>query len=330
MKNFIFENYNYTPTSASQKAVALCNRHKFSRKLALIERNSVTSCEPRPKTKIHKHATPINIAYTIKFSIGRKLNAPLPKHDVDQNPYLRADRIKLNMRLNMRTEAEETAKALFTALIKYCEYNIHDEFLFEVKASISQIASEIGLSHNERCDRVNRMLNTFQRAGLLIQINEFDKDLNHQKAARLFLLPDFFYSIGHTPESLKKLLAQLDRHYTKKKQHKSILKRNIAHRERIERANVANLQANDKTKAYFRLLVSIKTDFLNDKVFDKATNYKEKTENKQTQKEHGKNECYQVLFESDDRFDIYETDSPEIRAHKEFVNASISKTPPLP
>ena len=108
-------------------------------------------------------------------------------------------------RLNVRDEREEIFNAAVIAFVKHCEISIYEECLFEVKAPLKQIAMELGLiSKNGRYDRLNRLIDMMEEAGMVVVMHEFDKERYKQKAVRIFLLPDFFYSLGHTPESLKK------------------------------------------------------------------------------------------------------------------------------
>lgn len=303
MKDFNFSQYNFKPTEYSQKAVGTFYRQQFARALALHRRNGITEAQyralikdgtipeahlnslkvknktktVRPHNKLHKRHTPKIVTNTIKFNIGKNLVAPLAKHDINLNPYYRELRIRKKMRLNVRDEAEEMANALFPVLIKHCEFSIHSEFLFEVRASLPQIAYEIGLlEQTNRYDRLHRAIETMQEAGLIVVINQFNADLYQQRAMRIFLLPDFFYSIGHTPEGLRKLVAGLERHYIKKGKKDSVIARNLAHETRIKQANVADIQSNDKTRAYYRLLKDTKKDFLADAVFRKADNFGQK------------------------------------------------------
>lgn len=307
MKDFNFQRFNFEPSQDSQQAVSTYYRQQFSRNLALFKRNGLTQSQfhslakdsefsaehlsklrvkqptasARSKTKIHKRHNPVQITNSIKFKIGKDLSAPLGKYDFNLNPYIRELRVKKRQRLNIRDESEEILKALFPAFIKYCDYSIYSEFLFEVKAPLRQIAYEIGLLENtERYDRLHRAIDILQEAGLIVVINEFDKDLYRQRALRIFLLPDFFYSIGHTPEKLKSMVASLDRFYTKKGRAESIIARNEAHEERIKLANVADIRGNAKNLAFFYLLKNVRKRFLADPVFRKADNFSQKVAKK--------------------------------------------------
>ncbi|MDP8042541.1 hypothetical protein QJU11_10090 [Pasteurella atlantica] len=333
MKDFNFEQFNHTPTIASKKAISLSEQQNFARQLYLFQTKGITQekfnqikesqkyhekflslikIRPkktkynRPSKKNHKLATPKCIINSIKFGIGKKFVAPIKKHDINLNPYFRNYRIKKEMRLNIRTEAEECFKALAPALIKYCDFNIRCKFLFEVKAPLSQIANEIGLlNKNGRYDRVNSMINTLRKIGVLIVINEFDKDLYVQKASRIFLLPDFFYSLGHTEQAFKKEVMKLDRFFTRKGKTEFIDKRNQAHEERLKRSNIADITANKKTIAFFKVLQHVKQSFLNDSIFKKAFNYSEKAKKKEPTKTND------LLIKSSQTTESVEQVSPE-------------------
>ncbi|GJI56927.1 hypothetical protein HEMROJRC1_20390 [Rodentibacter sp. JRC1] len=227
----------------------------------------------RQKHKIHKEFTPKNITNTIKFSIGQKLVAPVAKHDINLNPYVRKLRKSKKQRLNVRDELEEMCKSVFPALIKHCEYSVYADCLFEIKAPLKQLALELGvLSKNGRYDRLNRLLEMMQEAGLAVVMHEFDQERYKQKAVRIFLLPDFFYSLGHTEESLKKMVASTNLHLIKKGAKKSLVERAQAHEKRLKGLNVANMQANPKNAEKYALLQRAKVDFLNDKAFRNLEN----------------------------------------------------------
>ena len=299
MKNLDFEQFNFTPTPHSDRAVKIYHRQRFVRKVVLNARHGLlktdidflrstgnypesvletlmvrnTQVSSRPKHKLHKAFTPKNIANTIKFSTGLKLAAPLAKHDINLNPYIRKHRKAKKQRLNVRDELEEMCKAAFPAFIKHCEYSIYSECLFEIKVPLKQIALELGiLTKNGRYDRLNRLLEIMQEAGLAVVMHEFDQERYKQKAVRIFLLPDFFYSLGHTEESLKKLVAATNLHLIKKGSKQSLLERAQAHEERLKEMNVADMQANPKNAEKYALLRRAKADFLNDKAFRNLEN----------------------------------------------------------
>lgn len=298
MKNLDFEQFNFTPTLHSEKAIKIFFRHAYSRKISLNERglsqkdidfirstgkypeyfidSLIVRCKKivsRPKHKIHKEFTPKNVSNTIKFSIGRQLIAPLSKHDFNHNPYIRKVRKMKKQRLNLRDELEEMCKTVFPAFVKHCEYSIYAECLFEVKAPLKQLAMELGiLTKNDRYDRLNRLIDMMQEAGLIVVMHEFDKERYKQKAVRIFLLPDFFYSLGHTEESLKRMVAATNLHLIKKGSKDSLIQRAKIHEERLKDLNVADMQANSKNAEKYALLKRVKADFLNDKAFHSLNN----------------------------------------------------------
>lgn len=307
MKNFDFEQFNFEPSEFSQKSVKLYYRHDFSRKMAINARHGLlksdidllrstgnyseevlnalpvrnTQTANRPKHKLHKEFTPKNISATIKFSIGRRLAAPMAKHNINLNPYIRALRKAKKQRLNVRDELEEMCQAVFPAFIKHCEYSVYADCLFEIKAPLRQLARELGLlSKNGRYDRLNRLIDIMQEAGMIVVMHEFDKDRCKQKAVRIFLLPDFFYSLGHTPESLKRMVAATNLHLIKKGSKNSLAERAKAHEERLKDLNVADMRANPKNAEKYALLKRAKDDFLNDKVFRNLQNKSVKIERK--------------------------------------------------
>lgn len=307
MKNFDFEQFNFEPSESSRDSIKLYYRHYFARKVALNARHGLlksdidllrstgkyseeilnllpvrnTQAANRPKHKLHKEFTPKNIAVTIKFSIGRRLIAPVAKHDINSNPYIRKTRKAKKQRLNVRDEREEIFNAAVIAFVKHCEMSIYEECLFEVKAPLKQIAMELGLiSKNGRYDRLNRLTDMMQEAGMIVVMHEFDKERYKQKAVRIFLLPDFFYSLGHTPESLRKMVAATNWHLIKKGGKKSLAERAKAHEERLKDLNVADMRANPKNAEKYALLKRAKEDFLNDKVFRNLQNKSVKIERK--------------------------------------------------
>ena len=112
MKNFDFEQFNFESSESSQRAVKIYHRQRFARKIALNARHGLlksdidflrstgnypesvlntlivrdTKAAIRPKHKLHKEFTPKNISSTIKFSIGRRLVAPMAKHNINFKP----------------------------------------------------------------------------------------------------------------------------------------------------------------------------------------------------------------------------------------------------
>lgn len=307
MKNFDFEQFNFEPSESSQRAVKIYHRQRFARKIALNARHGLlksdidflratgnypesvlntlivrnTKATIRPKHKLHKEFTPKNISSTIKFSIGRRLVAPMAKHNINLNPYIRKLRKAKKQRLNVRDEMEEMCKAAFPAFIKHCEYSVYADCLFEIKAPLKQLAMELGLlSKNGRYDRLNRLIDMMQEAGLAVVMHEFDQERYKQKAVRVFLLPDFFYSLGHTQESLKKMVAATNLHLIKKGSKNSLAERAKAHEERLKDLNVADMRANPKNAEKYALLKRAKNDFLDDKVFRNLQNKGVKIERK--------------------------------------------------
>lgn len=341
MKNLDFEQFNFTPTPYSQSAVKIYYRHRFSRKLTLNGRHGLLQSDidflrstgnypedllksldvrngkpaKRSKHKIHKTFTPNNITKTIKFSIGIKLVAPVSKHDINLNPYIRKLRKAKKQRLNVRDELEELCKAAFPAFIKYAEYSIYAECLFEIKAPLKQLAYELGLlSPNGRYDRLNRLIEMMQEAGFMIAMHEFDKEQYKQKAVRLFLLPDFFYSLGHTETSLKKMVASTNLHLLKRGGKNSLVQRAKAHEERLKDLNVADMRANPKNAEKYDLLRRIKANFIDDKVFRSLTNKITKFEDSKTKEKAG---------------NIFDSDLPDLPLTIEELSVFCVKTPTI-
>ena len=215
-----------------------------------------TQAANRPKHKLHKEFTPKNIAVTIKFSIGRRLIAPVAKHDINSNPYIRKVRKAKKQRLNVRDEREEIFNAAVIAFVKHCEISIYEECLFEVKAPLKQIAMELGLiSKNGRYDRLNRLIDMMEEAGMVVVMHEFDKERYKQKSCKNFLVAGFFlFSWPYPRKPKKKMVAATNLHLIKKGSKNSLAERAKAHEERLKDLNVADMRANPKNAEKYALL----------------------------------------------------------------------------
>lgn len=55
-----------------------------------------------------------------------------------------------------------------------------------------------------------------EQAGLIIILREMDHETKQRKAMRIWLKPEFFYSLGYTQEKLRLLVKNLHKYRVKK------------------------------------------------------------------------------------------------------------------
>ena len=179
-------------------------------------------------------------------AIARRLEAVLSAHDWNKNRFMRKmriegkviNRLKLKdgtwktktlppRRASIRLEREQTLDALTRAMIYRADYDPDAPFLFEVKASVEELARMIGqlheyapgydgLSGNYRhgrlaCDPVHGALEDMEAADLVVVVREFDQETKTNKAKRIFFKPNLFKGFGLTMEDTKKMLSAAKR-----------------------------------------------------------------------------------------------------------------------
>ncbi|MCG6410515.1 hypothetical protein K6U17_14935 [Vibrio fluvialis] len=187
--------------------------------------------------------------YTPKFElpmvghpIARRLDALLSGHVWSKNRFIRKlrkeggeiKRRKLSdgtwktktippRRLSIRLEREQTLDALTRAMIYRADYDPDAPYLFEVKASVEELAGMIGQLHEyapaydgeagqyrhgrKACDPVHAAIDDFEAADMLVVVREFDAENKTYKAKRLFFKPNFFKGFGLSMDDTRKMLA---------------------------------------------------------------------------------------------------------------------------
>jgi len=174
--------------------------------------------------------------------IARRLDALLSGHVWSKNRFIRKlrkeggeiKRRKLSdgtwktktippRRLSIRLEREQTLDALTRAMIYRADYDPDAPYLFEVKASVEELAGMIGQLHEyapaydgeagqyrhgrKACDPVHAAIDDFEAADMLVVVREFDAENKTYKAKRLFFKPNFFKGFGLSMDDTRKMLA---------------------------------------------------------------------------------------------------------------------------
>lgn len=189
--------------------------------------------------------TPAFTESMVSHPTAKRLNAALEKHDWSRNRYiarLRQDgaelkRVKFDKELNkkvsttkiiaprrqtIRIERDQTFTELTKAMIYRADYDPDAPFLFEVNASVEELARLIGQLHEyepgydgehgqyrcgrNACDPVHAAIDDWEAANMLIVVREFDKKAGTYKASRIFFRPEFFKSLGFTMEDTKAMI----------------------------------------------------------------------------------------------------------------------------
>ncbi len=187
--------------------------------------------------------------YTPKFDIpmpnhpiARRLDALLSGHNWNRNRFMRKlrkdgatlKRRKLSdgtwktkhiapRRASIRLEREQTLDALVRAMIYRADYNPDAPYLFEVKASMEELAKMIGQLHEyepgydgqngqyrhgrKACDPVHAAADDLEAAEMIVVVREFDQESKTNKAKRIFLRPNFFKGFGLTMDDTRSMLA---------------------------------------------------------------------------------------------------------------------------
>lgn len=181
----------------------------------------------------------------VSHPTARRLNAALEQHDWSRNRYIaklrqegaELKRSKFDKDLNkkvsitkiiaprrktIRIERDQTFTELTKAMIYRADYDPDAPFLFEVNASVEELARLIGQLHEyepgydgehgqyrcgrKACDPVHAAIDDWEAAKMLIVVREFDKKAGTYKASRIFFRPEFFKSLGFTMEDTKAMI----------------------------------------------------------------------------------------------------------------------------
>lgn len=217
-------------------------------------------------SKLHRNHLPVKRVGLIKFAIGKQLSATLDKHDWNRNQWLKELRKRQKKRLSIRSERRETLYALCYELINYADYSIDSDYLFEVMTNVETLAKNIKQLHiypsgRKTYDPVLKALIMLEQAGLIIILREMDHETKQRKAMRIWLKPEFFYSLGYTQAKLRLLVKNLHKYRVKKgllDQAKSLYKNHIL---RLKYSNVADISNKFALK---NLLLKVKNGFLSE------------------------------------------------------------------
>lgn len=241
-------------------------------KLQVPDFNILSSVSPlstpqeQQLSKLHRNHLPVKRVGLIKFAIGKQLSATLDKHDWNRNQWLKELRKHQKKRLSIRSERRETLYALCYELINYADYSIDSDYLFEVMTNVETLAKNIKQLHiypsgRKTYDPVLKALIMLEQAGLIIILREMDHETKQRKAMRIWLKPEFFYSLGYTQAKLRLLVKNLHKYRVKKgllDQAKSLYKNHIL---RLKYSNVADISNKFALK---NLLLKVKNDFLSE------------------------------------------------------------------
>ncbi|HCG6617766.1 TPA: hypothetical protein NJ225_004359 [Vibrio parahaemolyticus] len=187
--------------------------------------------------------------YTPKFDIpmanhpiAKRLDALLSGHNWNRNRFMRKlrkdgatlKRRKLSdgtwktkhiapRRTSIRLEREQTLDALVRAMIYRADYCPDSNYLFEVKASVEELAKMIGQLHEyepgydgqggqyrhgrKSCDPVHGAIDDMEAAEMIVVVREFDKESKTNKAKRIFFRPNFFKGFGLSMEDTRSMLS---------------------------------------------------------------------------------------------------------------------------
>lgn len=113
----------------------------------------------------------------------------------------------------------EALEAVTQALLYHCNMNPTGDHLFEVFASIEDIAATAGALHHYRpdekythgrktCHPVRAAINELEACERIIIVSEWDSDKRNYKSSRLFLTPKFFMALGLDLKAIRKMLIR--------------------------------------------------------------------------------------------------------------------------
>lgn len=193
--------------------------------------------------KPHRRYKPEFNLGMVNHPIAKRLDAILKVHSWSKNRYMAKLRLagatlirKKNTnvpdlvkvipprRTAIRSEREETLDAVTRAMIYRADYDPDAPYLFEVKASVPELAEMIGQIHHYKpgydgnngqyrhgrvaYDPVLAALEDMAAANLILLVHEFDNKAKQHKAMRIFFRPELFKSFGLTMKDTKALIAR--------------------------------------------------------------------------------------------------------------------------
>lgn len=193
--------------------------------------------------KPHRRYTPEFSLEMVNHPIAKRLDAILNVHSWSKNRYMAKlrsagatlvrkknasgpDHVKVipPRRAAIRSEREETLNAMVRAMIYRADYDPDAPYLFEVKASVPELAEMIGQIHRYQpgydgnngqyrhgrvaYDPVLSAIEDMAAANLILLVHEFDDKAKQHKAMRIFFRPELFKSFGLTMKDTKSLIAR--------------------------------------------------------------------------------------------------------------------------
>ncbi len=210
-------------------------------------------------SKIHRHHTPTFSGTVPRCVAAKRFAAALKVHSWNRNRALVRQRQDSGRRISIRSERRQTLDALAMALIAYCDYSPESDYLFEVFASVEQLASVTGQRHLCDSGRVtyDPTLNALKQladAQLIIVQHGHDPDTRQQKAMRIWLRPEFFQSIGFTLLEVRQMLRNFRKYMERTGYRETAKSRYAEHVMRIARSNVASIDDRHALKALLKKL----------------------------------------------------------------------------
>lgn len=210
-------------------------------------------------SKTHRHHVPAFSGVVPRCVAARRFAAALKHHCWNRNRALVRHRQDSGRRISIRSERRQTLDALSMALIAYCDYSPESDYLFEVFASVEQLAAITGQRHQCESGRVtyDPTLNALKQladAQLIIVQHGHDPDTRQQKAMRIWLRPEFFLSIGFTLGEVRQMLHNFRKYMERTGHRQSAKARYAEHVMRIARSNVASIDDRHALKALLKKL----------------------------------------------------------------------------
>lgn len=183
--------------------------------------------------KIHRRYTP-RIICNIPKGISMKLINKINKHDWHNNYDLIKLRRKLNMRIHIRSELRESLTILSSVLLIFCNYNLYNNYIFEIKTPFEIIAHSMNMLHiysnGRKCyDPPLNALRTLEKLKYIIVLRGKNPDTGYNKPLRIWLTKKFFTSRNITIRELRFYLSKYEKWVIKNNFTSNILNFNNRH-----------------------------------------------------------------------------------------------------
>jgi hypothetical protein len=205
---------------------------------------AVTTQAASKRSRIARHHAPeFSPGKKVRNVIARAVINKLNAHDITRNSSLNRLRTQGGIILGgknkeriipprpnkIRVEREETLREVQKALVFRADFSDSDEFFLEVKASVAQLARDIGqLHHYEKdyngtgqyrhgrytYDPVKKALVDLEAAGLIVVQRKYNVSTKQYYANRIWLTPQLFIELGIHRKELASFIRS-HRAYTK-------------------------------------------------------------------------------------------------------------------